>query len=97
MTKSSMSKIEANDEIDGPIVSEVGRSPSTLSQAVAAPARVLPGTPRLATTGEYPEPRSRPTDAAHAHLCPGAHPGSALSRSVAIRRRRSGIRPGEGG
>jgi transposase len=31
MMKSSMSKIEPNDADDGPVVSEVGRSPSPLS------------------------------------------------------------------
>ena len=37
MMKSSMSKIEPNDADDGPVVSEGGRSPSTLSIGQAVP------------------------------------------------------------
>jgi hypothetical protein len=42
--KSSMSEIDCPDAVHGPVVSEGGRGPSTLSTGRAAPA--APGTPK---------------------------------------------------
>ena len=43
MMKSSMNKIDGPDAVDGPVVSEGGRSPSTLSTGQAARAAPKPG------------------------------------------------------
>ena len=44
MMKSSMNEIESADAVDGPVVIEGGRSPSTLSTGCAAPS--APGAPK---------------------------------------------------
>ena len=57
MVKCSMSQNERNDAADGPVVSEGGRSPSTLSTGQGAPAAGMVG--RLAPGQRWSAARKR--------------------------------------
>jgi len=71
MVKSSMNEIEHKDAVDGPVVSEGGRRPSTLSTGQAPPA------PAAAPTS-VPVPKIGP-------LAPGQRWSVARKREVVLR------------
>ena len=79
--KSSMNEIDRRDAVDGPVVSEGGRSPSTLSTGRAAPS--TPGAPKpgaLAPGQRWSVGRKR--EAVLRLLC--GEPAELLSRELGL-------------